>query len=74
MVATARSSPLADGKDGQAALFALSRGRKEGEVEEDVIPTAGGAVSRVCLGLVVLSRSLLACERMPFAGSGMNKD
>lgn len=32
------SSPLADNsKKGQAALFVLSRGRKEGEVEGDVI-------------------------------------
>lgn len=33
------SSPLAENsKKGQAALFVLSRGRKEGEVEGDVIP------------------------------------
>lgn len=40
MVAAAqtRSSPLADSKEGQAALFALSRGRKEGEVEGDESP------------------------------------
>lgn len=35
-----RSSDLADNSQqkGQAALFAFSRGRKEGEVEGDVIP------------------------------------
>lgn len=38
--APTRSSALADNSQqkGQAALFALSRGRKEGEVEGDVIP------------------------------------
>lgn len=37
--AQTRSSPLADNSEkGQAALFVLSRGRKEGEVERDVIP------------------------------------
>lgn len=37
-------------------------------------PDAGGAGSSVCLGLVVLSRSLLAPERMPVAGSGGEKE
>lgn len=40
VAAPSGSSALADKSQqkGQAALFALSRGRKEGEVEGDVIP------------------------------------
>lgn len=47
-------------KQGQAALFVLSKGRRKGEVEGDVIPCCLGADSSVCLAVY---------ERMPFAGS-----